>query len=36
MVMEGNEAFPRMVAADIPGKDRMYYLVDDQFDFILR
>jgi integrase/recombinase XerD len=34
MVMEGNEAFPRMVAADIPGKDRMYYLVDDQFDFI--
>ncbi len=32
--MEGNEAFPRMVAADIPGKDRMYYLVDDQFDFI--
>lgn len=33
--MEGNEAFPRMVAADIPGKDRMYYLVDDQFDFIV-
>ncbi len=32
--MEGNEAFPRMVAADIPGRGRMYYLVDNQFDFI--
>ncbi|HEU5378586.1 MAG TPA: tyrosine-type recombinase/integrase [Ktedonobacteraceae bacterium] len=32
--MEGNEAFPRMVAADIPGKDRMYYLVDAQSNFI--
>jgi len=32
--MEGNEAFPKMVAADIPGRDRMYYLVNDRLDFI--
>jgi integrase/recombinase XerD len=34
VVMERNEAFPRMVAADLPSGDRMYYLVDDQFEFI--
>jgi integrase/recombinase XerD len=34
VVMEGNEAFPRMVAADMSGRGRMYYLVDNQFDFI--
>lgn len=32
--MEGNKAFPRMVAADIAGQGRMYYLIDDQLDFI--
>ncbi len=32
--MEVNEAFPRMVAADVPGRGRMYYLVDDKLDFI--
>ena len=32
--MEEIEAFPRMVAADIPGQGRMYYLIDDQLDFI--
>lgn len=32
--MEGNEALPRMVAADVPGQGHMYYLIDDQLDFI--
>jgi len=34
VVVEVNEAFPRMVAADVPGRGRMYYLVDDKLDFI--
>ena len=33
-VDEGSQA-PKMVAADVPERGRIYYLVDDQYDFIL-
>jgi len=32
--MEGNKALPQMMAADIPGQGRMYYLIDEQLNFI--
>ncbi len=34
VVVEVNEVPPRVVAADVPGRGRMYYLVDSQDDFL--
>ncbi len=33
-MVEVNEVPPRVVAADVPGRGRMYYLVDSQDDFL--
>ncbi|GHO86062.1 tyrosine-type recombinase/integrase [Dictyobacter formicarum] len=32
--MEGTNVAPRMIAADVPDRGRMYYLVDSKYDFI--
>ena len=32
--MDGISQAPKMVAADVPERGRIYYLIDDQYDFI--
>lgn len=32
--MDGINLAPKMIAADVPGRGRIYYLVDEQYDFI--
>lgn len=32
--MDEASGTPRMITADVPGRGRMYYLVDSKYDFI--